>query len=305
MMTRMPHRYDKCPVVAARWIGPGTVDLVNGVSKGARVFSWGQRRREEREANDARAEAQHWYERLGGQLTNLSSDDPVARQALADAGERYNAAGGQLRTATTAAQFRYARESSLEGLAYIRAARTAMGIDPGPPLPPLYGQRQAGAIREPRQVEVQGHQYRAAPAAGPQTPYYHPGGYVSGRPIPQGYYSEPWWKTALVAGAWGVGSVLVFDALLSGFDGWGHGGYDQGYDQGFEAGADYADSNDQGDQGSNAQGDDSGYDSGHDSGYGAAQDDGTDYAAGGDAGDFGGGDFGGDFGGGDFGGGDF
>ena len=32
------------------------------------------------------------------------------------------------------------------------------------------------------------------------TPYYYPGGVVQGRPVPGGYYSEPVWKTALVAG---------------------------------------------------------------------------------------------------------
>jgi len=268
----------------------------------SRVFGWGEKRREEREAAEARAEAQHWYERLGGQLMNLSSEDKVARQALVDASERYNAAGSQLRSATTAAEFRYAREASLEGLSYIRAARTAMGIDPGPPLPALYGQRQAGAIREPRAVEVGGHQYRAAPTGGAETPYYHPGGYVAGRPIPAGYYSEPWWKTALVAGAWGIGSVLVFDALFSGFDGWGHGGYDQGYDQGFDAGADYADSHDGGDQqGGDQQGYEQGYDQGYDSGYDSGYDAGADSDAGADAGgDYGGGGF--DMGGGDFGG---
>ncbi|MDT7564717.1 MAG: hypothetical protein QOG76_3341, partial [Pseudonocardiales bacterium] len=37
-----------------------------------------------------------------------------------------------------------------------------------------------------------------------------------------GWYSEPWWKTALVAGAWGVGSFLLFDALFSGMDGSGY-----------------------------------------------------------------------------------
>src|ERR1044071_8842289 len=88
---------------------------------------------------DARADAQRWYERLGGQVMNLHGDDPAARQALADAGERYNAAGSQLQQARTPRQYELARESALEGLAYVRAARSAMGIDPGPELPPLSG----------------------------------------------------------------------------------------------------------------------------------------------------------------------
>jgi hypothetical protein len=46
---------------------------------------------------------------------NLHGDDAAARQALSDAGERYNAAGGQLQQAKTVRQFELARESALEG----------------------------------------------------------------------------------------------------------------------------------------------------------------------------------------------
>ena len=52
---------------------------------------------------DAREEALRWYERLGGQIMNLpAGDDPATKQALVDAGERYNAAGSQLERATSA-----------------------------------------------------------------------------------------------------------------------------------------------------------------------------------------------------------
>ena len=93
------------------------------------------------------------------------------------------------------------------------------------------------------------------------TPYYYPGGQVGGRPVPSGWYSEPWWKTALVAGAWGIGGALVFDALLApGFGdyGYGYGGYEQGYDQGFAAG------------------ENQGYDQGYDQGQDQAGDQGSD-----------------------------
>ena len=52
------------------------------------------------------------------------------------------------------------------------------------------------------------------------------------------------WKTALVAGAWGIGSVLLFDALFSGMHGVDYSatqfenGYDSGYDAGFDTGQD-------------------------------------------------------------------
>lgn len=243
------------------------------------------------ELGDARAEAHRWYERLGGQLLTLQGDEPAVRQALADAGERYNAAGSQLEQARTPHQFALARETALEGLAYIRAARTALGIDPGPEVPALAAARGVGQLTKEREVDVQGQTFRAGPQPGRQTPYYYPGGRYQGRPVPAGWYSTPWWKTALGAGAGVLGGMLIADALFSpAFADPGY-GYDEGYQEGFGDGADYA-----GDQG--ADGGDQGGDAG---------DQGGDFGGGDQAGDVGGGDFagGGDFGGGGFGGGDF
>ncbi|MEU7870188.1 hypothetical protein [Dactylosporangium sp. NPDC049140] len=243
------------------------------------VFGFGRRKREAQQLADAREEALRWYERLGGQLMNLSGDQPAVKQALVDASERYNASGGQLERATSLKQFDLARETALEGLAYIRAARTAMGLDPGPDLPPLAGAR-AGQITKEREVNVQGHSYRASPQPANGTPYYYPGGAVAGRGVPAGWYSEPWWKTALVAGAWGIGSVLVFDALFD--NSFGDHGYDAAYNAGF----------------------DQGQDQGYDQGFDQAMDDGGGDGDGGDwdGGDGGGWDDGGGFDGGDFGG---
>ncbi|MCG5449853.1 hypothetical protein [Micromonospora hortensis] len=256
----------------------------------------GARRRTE--LGDARAEAQRWYERLGGQLMNLQGDDPAVRQALADAGERYNAAGSQLEQASTPHQFGLARETALEGLAYIRAARTALGIDPGPEVPTLAAARGVGQLTKEREVDVQGQTFRAGPQPGRETPYYYPGGRYQGRPVPAGWYSTPWWKTALGAGAGVLGGILIADALFSpAFADPGY-GYDAGYQEGFGDGVDQG--GDGGDQG----GDFGGGDQGGDFGGGDQGGDfgGGDYAGG----DFGGGGFGGgDFGGGDFGGGDF
>ncbi|KUL21927.1 DUF2076 domain-containing protein [Actinoplanes awajinensis] len=233
---------------------------------------------------DARADAQRWYERLGGQVLNLHAEDPAARQALADASERYNAAGGQLQQATTVRQFELARESALEGLAYVRAGRVAMGLDPGPDVPPLAASRGSGQLTQEREVSVQGHAYRAGPQPGPDTPYYYPGGRVQGRPVPSGWYSTPVWKTALGTGAGVLGGMLIFDALFSPSFGdvgaFADGSYADGYQDGIADGGDVG-----GDGGGdvNSLGD-----------------------VGGGGGDWGGGDFGGgDFGGGDFGGGDF
>jgi uncharacterized membrane protein YgcG len=226
------------------------------------VIAWrrGSAAREQRRLDDARADAQRWYERLGGQVLNLHGDGPAAQQALSDASERYNAAGGQLQQSTSVKQFELARETALEGLTYVRAARTAMGIEPGPELPPLAAARGAGQLTREREVNVQGQQYKAGPQPGADTPYYYPGGRVQGRPVPSGWYSQPVWRSALGAGLGVVGGLLLFDALFSPSFG------DPGY--------------------SDAAG-------GGDDGGGAG--DGGDFGGDGGGGDFGGGDFGGDF----------
>ncbi len=222
--------------------------------------------------SDAEADARRVIERLGGQVFALTATDDAAKQALADASERYTAASSQIEQATTPRQAELAKESALEGLYYVRAARTSMGLDPGPELESLSGQRSAGTVTEDRRIDFEGREIEASPTPSARTPNYYPGGRVAGRPVPAGWYSEPWWKPALVAGAWGLGSVLLFDALFSGMHGVDYGA------QGFEGG----------------------YGDGYSDGFAAAQDGG-----GFDGGDGGGWDSGDDWGGGDFGGGDF
>jgi len=226
---------------------------------------------------DAKADARRVIERLGGQVLSLSGTDDASKQALADASERFTAAGSQIDQATTARQAQLAKASALEGLYYVRAARAAMGMDPGPELESLDGQSSAGTVTEDRRVQFEGKEIEASPSPSARTPNYYPGGRVAGRPVPAGWYSEPWWKPALIAGAWGLGSVLLFDAMFSGMGGVDYGaqGFENGYGDGFQQGFDQG------------QLDGGGYDGG-----------------GGDGGgfDFGGGDGGGfDFGGGDFG----
>ena len=82
--------------------------------------------------SDAKADARRVIERLGGQVLNLTGTDEASRQALADASERFTAASSQIDQATTAKQAMLAKESAVEGLYYVRAARTAMGMYPGP-----------------------------------------------------------------------------------------------------------------------------------------------------------------------------
>jgi hypothetical protein len=234
-------------------------------------------RRNEASLADAKADARRTIERLGGQVINLTGTDDASKQAMADASERYTAAGSQIEQATTAKQALLAKESALEGLYYVRAARLAMGMDPGPELETLAGQRAAGQVTEDRRVEFEGREIEASPAPSERTPNYYPGGRVAGRPVPAGWYSEPWWKPALVAGAWGVGSMLLFSSLFSGMGGTG---YEEGFAQGY-------------DEGAGGGGQDGGGDFGGEGSDGGGWDGG-----GGDfgGGDWGGGDFGGDFG---------
>jgi hypothetical protein len=244
---------------------------------------------------DAKADARRAIERLGGQVLNLTGTDDASKQAMADASERYTAASSQIDQATTARQALLAKESAMEGLYYVRAARVAMGIDPGPELESLTGQRSAGTVTEDRRVQFEGKDIEASPSPSSRTPNYYPGGRVAGRPVPAGWYSEPWWKPALVAGAWGIGSVLLFDAMFSGMGGVGYGaqGFEQGYGDGFQQGFDQGQL-DQGDGG--GWGGDQGQADASGDSWGGGGDDGGGWGGGGD---FGGGDWGG---GGDFGG---
>ncbi|NVN48504.1 DUF1542 domain-containing protein [Mycolicibacterium hippocampi] len=225
---------------------------------------------------DAKADARRVIERLGGQVFALSGSDEASKQALADASERYTAASSQIDQATTARQAELAKESAVEGLYYVRAARTAMGMDPGPELELLQGQKTAGTVTEDRRVEFEGREIEASPMPSERTPNYYPGGRVAGRPVPAGWYSEPWWKPALVAGAWGVGSVLLFSTLFSGMGGIGYDAqaFENGYGDGFQDGMDQGELGGGGFEGDGGGGFDGGWD-------------------GGGGGDFGGGDFGG------------
>ncbi|MFJ6743838.1 hypothetical protein ACIQOU_33840 [Streptomyces sp. NPDC091279] len=210
--------------------------LVVAIVGGALVMS--NRRRDEARAQagagydaDVGAEAWRWVERLSGSLSTLDAgDNRAAAQALADASERRRAAEGQLAGAVTPAQFALVTQTAVEGLHYVRAARTALGLDPGPALPAVGVNGQvAGQVGADGQVTVDGQTYTASARPGAANPYYYPGGVVGGRSVPGGWYSSPWWKTALVAGAAGVGGMLLADALFDGFHHHGPGGGPGGF----------------------------------------------------------------------------
>jgi hypothetical protein len=234
--------------------------------------AWSRRRRHQRQLSDARAAVIPYYDRLAADVNGIDpGDNPTARQAMADAAERFTSAGGQLATADSTAKYAQARRTALEGLYAARTARTALGLDPGPALPPV-ADTAAEQLDRPQHVTVRGETFQGYPAYTPGAPYYFGGAYG----IPGGWYAVPFWETLL------AGSILA-----GGLGGWGPGGYgtgfDNGYLTGYEAGEQAADDGNAGGWGDSGGGGD------WSSGWG-------DSGGGGDWGDSGGG---GDWGSGD------
>ena len=124
-----------------------------------------------RQLDDARAEARHWVERLGGELLVL--DGAAARlgtgsaAGLAEAAERFTAAGAELGAARTPRQCRIAQDTAVEGLHHVRTARRSLGLDPGPRVP---GQGVGGVLRAALQdgVVVHPEAGRRCPRRGPR-----------------------------------------------------------------------------------------------------------------------------------------
>lgn len=141
--------------------------------------------------DDAKADARQSIERLGGQVYNLTGSDDASRQALADAAERYNAAGSQIDQAATPVQARLAKQTALEGLYYIRAARVAMGMDPGPEVPSIDGQKLP--VRSPKTVRSNSRAARSPhhPIRRRTHPTTTPPAASRRTPGPAGWYSEP------------------------------------------------------------------------------------------------------------------
>ena len=82
-----------------------------------------------------------------------------------------------------AAQARGVTETAYEGLYYVRAARTAMDLDPGPELPRCPA--SSGPARSPRRATSRsGPHYGASPNPSGRNTHYYPGGMVAGRPGP-------------------------------------------------------------------------------------------------------------------------
>ena len=151
----------------------------------------------------------------------------VAQQALADAAERYNATGALLSQADTPGEFEAARRTVVEGLAAARLARTRLGLDPGPEIPPPPG--QGPQLQAPQRVQVGDDEYEGSPEYAPGRQHYFGGGMLGGRMVPGGWYGVPFWETMLIGSMIGGG----FGGFGGGFGG-GYGGYHAGYEEGVE-----------------------------------------------------------------------
>jgi hypothetical protein len=197
------------------------VGVVAAIAAAVAGFGLVRRRKTKRLLSDARAKVLPYYDRLADEINAIEpGDNATARQAMADAAQRFESAGTQLQSADSVAKYGQTRRTVLEGLTASCTARTALGLDPGPDLPPI-DEVQGDQLTQAQPVTVQGQTFNGYPNYTPGAPYYYGGGYG----VPGGWYGTPFWETLL------IGSVLA-----GGFGGFGGGGYNQGYDQGYDAG---------------------------------------------------------------------
>ena len=199
--------------------------LVGGAGIGgyALLKSRRTKRTSAQELEDARADVESLYGRLGSDVQLLSpGDDAIARQALADAAERYNATGALMAKADSLGEYAAARRTAVEGLAMARVVRERLGLDPGPEvaLPPGEGPQLDG----PTTVQVGEQEYEGSPRYEPGRPHYYEGGYYGTQHVPGGWYATPFWQTLLLSsvlnrphsGSYGRGSGGMFGGGITG-----------------------------------------------------------------------------------------
>lgn len=153
-----------------------------------------RKRKQAQEFEGLCAEIMSNYNRLAADVSNLDpGDDPVTRQAVADAAERYTSTGALLDHADTTGEYAAARRTVLEGLIAARTARQRLGLDLGPDLPPIeppVGEQ----LTERREVTVGEEKHEGFAQYTPGAPYYYRGG----RGIPGGWYRSRFWEGALI-----------------------------------------------------------------------------------------------------------
>lgn len=152
-----------------------------------------------------RAEVSELYNRLADELPRLGtaterSANPAAGQALADAAERYDAAGGILSAAETDSDLDAARAACIEGLTATRFVRRVVGMKPGGDLPAL-DKARAQRLARARRVRVGDETYDGYPDYTPGAPRYFRGD----QSAPAGWYAVPFWESEFIGTTLGGG----------------------------------------------------------------------------------------------------
>lgn len=184
-------------------------------------------RKQQEQSNAVRAEVDSLQGRLAADISNLEAgSDAVSRQAMADAAERYNAAGALMDRATSVGELLVAKRIVVEGLTATRIVRQQQGLPVGAELPNL-----EQTVGSPTPVVHDGQEHIAYPGYHPNQPHFFGGGPIGPIHAPAGYYKTPFWKKAAAIGGAVVAGDLLGNALGGlfdgGFDGEG-GGFDNG-----------------------------------------------------------------------------
>lgn len=199
----------------------GTIVLVSllgvGVVGGGTALAIRNNKRKREFDEQDRADVESLYDRLAGEVSTLDpGDDPIAKQALADAAERYSATGAAMADADTAGEWAAARRTAVEGLTAARLVRKQTGLDPGPEIPPPPG--HGPQLTAAQTVQVGDQSYHGTPAYEPGNAHYYGGGTVGGQSVPGGWYPSRFWDG------------LIFGGILNGGFSGGHDRDDDRYD---------------------------------------------------------------------------
>lgn len=205
--------------------GTGLALLLGAGALGFGAYALSRSRRRKRadatQMEDLRADVESLHGRLGSDVQLLApGDDEIARQALADAAERYNATGALMAKADTEGEWAAARRTAVEGLTAARVVRKRLGLDPGPEIPMTASGAPQLSTRQV--VEVGDEQHEGSPDYEPGRSHYFEGGSYGGQVVPGGWYATPFWQTLLLGSMFGGGR--------------GYGGYGGGYGGGISGG---------------------------------------------------------------------